>query len=372
MPAFLLLCSLSATAQEKLGTASRPIRLGMMLPLNNATNDGQHMIEYYRGVLMACDSLRKLGVSVEVRAWDVAEYSVLSKILGQPETSRLDLIIGPFYSNKVQPLADFAASHDIMLVLPYAVEASQLATNRHLFQVCQSQAMLNERTVERVCNWFKDCHPVIIDCADSESTRGAFTSALRKEFEKRGMKYNLTSLASPASSFQKAFDKKKRNLVILNSSRQTSLASAFEKLNALKEKKSGLNISMLGYEEWQAYANVYPSYFHQYDLYLPSTYYTNMEQAGASRLAQKYQWNFHEKMLPFVPRYALTGFDHAVFFLRGLYKYGKSFDGAEGRFGYAPVQTPLKFVRVGRGGYQNQGFLFVHYTTDRRIETINY
>ena len=49
-----------------------------------------------------------------------------------------------------------------------------------------------------------------------------------------------------------------------------------------------------------------------------------------------------------------------------------TFDGAAGRFGYQPLQTPLKFERMGNGGLQNRAFMFVHYKDDRTIETVNY
>ena len=77
-------------------------------------------------------------------------------------------------------------------------------------------------------------------------------------------------------------------------------------------------------------------------------------------------------MMPSLPRFALTGFDHAYFFIRGLHKYGMTFDGAAGRFGYPPVQTPLKFERVGNGGLQNKAYMFVHYMPDQKIEAVNY
>ena len=46
----------------------REIRVGVMLPLHNDNGDGKRMVEYYRGVLMACDSLRVNGISTDVRA----------------------------------------------------------------------------------------------------------------------------------------------------------------------------------------------------------------------------------------------------------------------------------------------------------------
>ena len=52
---------------------NRAIRLGVMLPLHDINGDGRRMVEYYRGVLMACDSLKKLGISVDVHAWNTPE-----------------------------------------------------------------------------------------------------------------------------------------------------------------------------------------------------------------------------------------------------------------------------------------------------------
>ena len=111
---------------------------------------------------------------------------------------------------------------------------------------------------------------------------------------------------------------------------------------------------------------------YKYNVYLPTPFYTNLLSSATERLQQKYRWNFHQDMMTSLPRFAITGFDHAYFFLLGLHKYGKTFDGAAGRFGYQPVQTPLKFERVGNGGYKNKAFMFVHYLPEHKIEAVNY
>ena len=74
---------------------NREIRLGIMLPLHNINGDGRRMTEYYRGVLMACDSLKKQGLSVDVHAWNTAEDGNIYKVLEDPAASKCDLIIGP-------------------------------------------------------------------------------------------------------------------------------------------------------------------------------------------------------------------------------------------------------------------------------------
>lgn len=361
-----------AGPQETLGTSSRPIRLGVMLPLHDANGDGRRMVEYYRGVLMACDSLKRLGLSVDVHAWNLAEDADVSKILAEPEASRLDMIIGPLYSRQMQPLSDFVSRHGILLVIPFSIAAPQLQVNPNIFQVYQNRSDIDEATVRRACSWFKDYHPVIIDCADPESNKGPFTTALRTELEKRHIAYSLTSLATSNKQFAAAFDAKKRNVVILNSSRTANLENALGKLGVVTSSRPEVAISMLGYSDWLAQASRYADYLHTYDVYIPSVHFTNAQSDATRRLRQKFRSNFHQDMMPVQPSFALTGFDHAYFFLRGLGKYGKSFDGAEGRLEYDPVQTPLKFVRQGNGGRQNRAFMFLHYKTNRTIEMISY
>ena len=47
------------------------IRVGVMLPLHYNDGDGRRMTEYYRGILMACENLKREGFSVDIRAWNV-------------------------------------------------------------------------------------------------------------------------------------------------------------------------------------------------------------------------------------------------------------------------------------------------------------
>ena len=77
-------------------------------------------------------------------------------------------------------------------------------------------------------------------------------------------------------------------------------------------------------------------------------------------------------MQAYPARFAVTGFDHAYFFIKGLHLYGKPFSGASGTVGYTPIQTPLHFERIGNGGMLNKAILFVHYSPEHRIETINF
>ena len=352
--------------------SNRAIRLGVMLPLHDINGDGRRMVEYYRGVLMACDSLKKLGISVDVHAWNAAEDANIHQLLTDPAAANCDLIIGPLYSKQMDAMSNFVEKNDIKLLIPFSINAPQLVNNSHIFQVYQSPTEQNESTITRFLQKFKDYHPVFIDCNDSTSKKGVFTSGLRRQLEQRGIAYNVTNLKSGEDNFVKAFSTTQPNVVILNTGRSPELGIAFSKINGMKVNHPDLDISMFGYTEWLMYTKTHLDNFYKYNTYIPSVFYFNPVSPATQRLQQKFRWNFHADMMNSLPRFAITGFDHAYFFLQGLHKYGKSFNGATGVPGYSHVQTPLKFERYGNGGLRNKVMMFVHYRPDTAIETITF
>ena len=349
---------------EKMGTSSRPIRVGVMLPLHDIDGDGRRMVEYYRGVLMACDSVKRLGISVDVHAWNMAEDANMHQILADKAAAKCDVIFGPLYSKQMEIMSTFCSEYNIQLVIPFSINAPQLATNRHIFQIWQSSDDINNETIAHFMTWFKDVHPVFIDCNDSTSRR--------RKLEEKKIVYSITNLKSSEEYFSKAFVRGKQNVVILNTQRMQELGVAFSKINGLKVTDPDLNITMFGYTEWLTYTRTYLENFYQYDTYIPSAFYYNPLSPSTMRLQQAFRMNFRTDMQNVQPRFALTGFDQAYFFLRGLHKYGKTFNGARGMLGYTPVQTPLQFVRQGDGGQKNKMVMFVHYTPDHRVETIRF
>ena len=348
----------------------RAIRLGVMLPLHDINGDGKRMVEYYRGVLMACDSIKKLGISVDVHAWNAAEDGDINKILSDENAAKCDLIIGPLYSKQMSAMSAFVEKNKIKLLIPFSINAPQLADNKYIYQVYQSHTVQDDATIEHFVKGFKNYHTVIIDCNDSTSQKGSFTSALRRQLEQENMELSITNLKSGEGDFSKAFSRTKPNVVILNTGRSPELGIAFSKLNGLKVTDPDLVINMFGYTEWLMYTRAHLENFYKFNTYIPSVIYYNPLSASTKRLQQKFRWNFHTDMQNSLPRFALTGFDHAYFFLTGLHLEGKMFLGEKSNMEY--VQTPLQFERYGNGGLRNHTQLFVHYTPDSRVETIKF
>ena len=356
------LSTLTLAIMFSLTAGAQTVRVGVMLPLHDINGDGRRMVEYYRGILMACDSLRGRGYSIDVHAWNTPEDCDMKQILRDPDAARCNIIVGPLYSRQVRALSDFVTQHDIKLFIPFSIMAPPLYTNPNIYQVYQNANDFNAHTISHFLERFAGYHPVLIDCNDSTSKKGSFTFALRRKLEERGIAYNLTNLKSAEQPFMKAFSRTQPNVVILNTGRSAELGVALAKLRGLKSVLPDLNISILGYTEWLGYTRLYLDQFYRFNVHIPSPFYYDQTSTKTRRFQQKYRWNFHQDMQQGLPRFGMTGFDHAMFFLQDLIGRGTS----------SPLQTPLRFERIGNGGWRNRTHLFVHYGPDQRIETIKF
>ena len=353
-------------------TGPKNIKVGVMLPLHDNDGDGRRMVEYYRGLLLGCDRVNKDGISVDMHAWNVPNGADITEVLKEKDAANLDIIIGPLYSTQVKPLAEFCQQNNTMMVIPFSITGNDVENYPNIYQVYQPQEDFDAMTIRNFIQWFNKYHVVIVDCEDETSTKGTFTKQLRDELDKLNIKYSLTSLKTPDNDFAKAFSLSEQNVVVVNTEKSPALNSTLAKLNILTENNTNIGVSLFGYKEWLIYTSVYQDYYFKYDAYIPSYFYYNGVSPDTKWVERNYNNRFNATMNPDnLPRFALTGFDHACFFIGGLSQFGKNFTGAKGQATYKPVQSPLKFRQAGKG-HKNITFMFVHYKNDRTVESISY
>jgi len=350
----------------------KEVKVGVMLPLHDNDGDGRRMVEYYRGLLLGIDRVKKDGITVDLQAWNVPIDADINNTLQEKEAAECDIIIGPLYSKMVKPLADFCQKHDIMMVIPFSISGNDVENYDNIYQVYQAPNDFDTQTIKNFIQWFNNYHVVIIDCEDEKSGKAEFMKRLRGELDNYALKYSLTSLKTNEKNFAKAFSLSQQNVVVINTEHSPALNATLAKLNTLTQKNSDIAVSLFGYKEWLMYTKVYLDYYFKYDAYIPSYFYYNDLSADTKWVERNYKKWFERDMdADALPRFALTGFDHACFFIGGYSQFGASFTGAKGQMTYKPVQSPLKFKTAGKG-HKNVNFMFVHYKTDRTIESVNY
>lgn len=349
------------------------VRIGVMLPLHANDGDGKRMVEYYRGILIALDSLKHKGISTEIRAWNVPNGADIRQTLLEEGAEKCHIIFGPLYTSQVAALGNFCKSYGIKMVTPFSISGDEVETNPQMFRIFQSQSAIESRSVEAFIERFKDAHVIIINCNDTTSRKGTFTKQLRQQLEQKGMKYSLTSIDTPSADFAKAFRMDRNNVVVLNTARSPELNTVCARLNALTDANTKLQVTLFGYTEWLMYTSNFRAVFNKYNTYIPTYFYYNPYSTATSSLENAYRRWFHTDMQKALPRFAITGYDHAQYFVRGLHEYGTSFDGTQVVKDYEPIQTRLHFSRTSKGGgMQCNTFMLMHYTTNGQVEALIY
>ncbi|MCD8292081.1 MAG: LysM peptidoglycan-binding domain-containing protein [Prevotella sp.] len=352
-------------------TSAKAIKVGVVLPLHNIDGDGRRMVEYYRGLLLACEDLKKEGISVEVNAYNTPIDSNVDNILAQSNLQNCDAIFGPLYTKQVKSLTSYVKNSDTKIVIPFSISGNDILSNQNIFQVYQKPDIFYNEVIRHFVYRFSNYNIVVIDCNDKTSDKGVFTFNLRKQLDDRKIACNVTNLNSSPEIFAKAFSAIKPNMVILNTGRSPELNQVISRLDGLMDANPNISISLFGYTEWLMYEKYDKAKFFKYDTYIPTSSYYNPVSSKVKLLEDKYRKWFNSDMMDYLPRFAITGYDHGMFFLRGLNKDGKNFSGKEADKSF--LQTSMHFMKVGSGGgYQNTGFMFVHYNKDTSISIISF
>ena len=125
------------TAQPTTTTVAgrKNVKVGVMLPLHDNDGDGRRMVEYYRGLLLGVERVKKDGITVEMQAWNVPIDADITNTLKEKGAADCDIIFGPLYTKMVKPLADFCAKNNIMMVIPFSISGNDVENYSNIFQV---------------------------------------------------------------------------------------------------------------------------------------------------------------------------------------------------------------------------------------------
>ncbi len=362
----------NAEPSKAVAAKGATVKVGVMLPLHNVDGDGRRMVEYYRGILMGCEKMKKDGVNVDVRAWNVPIDADINKTLAAEGAKNCDVIFGPLYSKQVPALSEFARQHGIKLVIPFSITGNDVAKSPNIFQVYQSQELFYGNVVKQFIARFKDCHVVVVDCNDKQSDKGVFTFSLRKALAEKGMTCSITNITNSDEYFAKAFSTSKPNIVVLNTARSPELNTVIAKLDKYTASTPNAKVSLFGYTEWLMYAKYNMEKFCKYDTYVPSHFYYNPLSSATKNFTDEYIKKFDQSMMDYMPRFAITGYDHAMFFISGISKQGKAFNGTVPGTNTLQAQMQFKKANGQASGMQNNNLLFVHYNTNKSISIIQF
>ena len=350
----------------------RLVRMGVLLPFKGGTAENKKMIEFYRGVLMAVERIKKSGVSVEVFTYDSGESAGdLKSVLANHPLTGLDFIIGPLHNGQIKPLSDFCKKNRTRLVVPFSSQGEEVYQNPYYYAINPPKSFLISEAAHLTTELFGKERLVLLDSRENDKDATDFTEAVNKHLLQEGNKMESFQLYDNELKWLETMNPNKTNVIIPNSSSIKLLNQLFPRLKDFAQKYPKYRFKLVGYPEWQTYTNNHLENFYRFDTYAYSMFYRNPLNGQAEQFETDYQKAFHEPTISSWPRFAMLGFDTAYFFLKGISDYGDAFEQHLPQVAVQPYQHRFTFQRASNwSGFINREVEFIHYSPSHSIELI--
>ena len=345
-------------------TAISDLKVGVLLPLND-----KKMVEFYRGLLMAADSVRKSGVNFDIYAWNSGTTAdQVEPFL--PDLKELDILFGPASVTQIPPVAEVCKEQGIRLVLPF-FSGQVVQDYPLLYNASSASSIFYQAAVEKLMKYYPDKNFIIVQTGNTDNRGKAFTESLTQALAQRTAAPRLLQLEGDDFAYEAAFNQFRDNMIVLDDSSIPCLNTLLSHLKAFREKHSQYRISLLGYAGWLEETGRLLDEFFSFDTYIISHYYYNELDDRTRRFEQTYMGYFRTPIAPNTPRFAALGFDIGCYFLSGLSTLGDTFDQMQGGIRQLPYQNWFQFERSASSlSFSNSFIQFVHYTTDSKVELI--
>lgn len=346
------------------------IKAALLLPFQ----EDKRMVEYYEGFLMAVDSLKRTGTSLDLYVYDSGkDIHSLNTILAKDEMKKMNVIFGPMHQNQIKPLAEFAEKNDIRLVIPFSQKGEEVFNNPAVYQINTPQSYLYSEVYEHFTRQFPNAHVIFIEPASADKEKAEFISGMKQELKNKGISMQTVGESASKETLKAALRSDKENIFIPTSGKNVLLIKVLPQLTLLVRESPTKSIHLFGYPEWQTYTRDHLESFFELDVYFYSSFYTNTLFPAAVQFTNNYHKWYSKDLSSKFPNYAMLGFDTGFFFLKGLSRYGSELENNLSKMNLTPIQTGFKFQRVNNwGGFINKKVFFIRFTKNFELVKLDF
>lgn len=339
---------------------------------------GRNFAEFYEGFLLAVDSLKRVGLSINLHVYDTErDQEIVGAIEKELTVLHPDLIIGPVYTENARSIGRLALSQQVNLVSPLSTNESLVADNNRLFQVVPSR-IAEYKALAGYLGQYNDGRILIFRSADSLSQ--ANTGRFRKEMLSFLSPDTAGSFVPPEEyllndenlkNLEKILSIDCDNIIVVFSESEPDVSRFISRLYTMKDKYP---VQLFGLPAWQTWKTIELNYLHGLQLKLFTPFYMDFGSDRVRKFLKKclatYGYEPYE-ISPSGYNFCLLGYDIGLYFLSALKQYGRNFQNCLGELRVETLLSSYQFGQSENGGFVNHDISFIRYNPDYTVEKIN-
>jgi LysM repeat protein len=337
-------------------------------------------LEMYMGVLLAADTLRSLGLNVNLHEYDIKSDTIaITKLIRDGSLSQMDLIIGPVYSSNLAIVAEYAGMLKIPVVSPVSLYNNQILSGNPQIFIANSTLEVVQNAIAKKTSDYYDHNFVFIHSdtagidAGIDNFRDKIISELasRLPYEEIRFKefifYSRSTFNNDSiNRLSHALSNKSGNVIIIASEERPVISETLIEIHGLIKK---YDMKVFCYPSILGIDNLDPKFLFDLEVNLYSPYWIDYSQRDVIQFNSDFRRKFYTQ--PTEMSYAWEGYDIAYYFISGLAMHGKDFVEHPEIHNPDLLQMEFDFRRDSiRNGFENKRLFFIKYSKNYEVSQL--
>ena len=362
----------SSTLPIEQPLVNQPKKLALLLPfnLNKVQNDTVNSVadrlkkdkflnmtlDFYSGALVAIDSAKQLGITVDVSVFDSEETKNglnVAQLIADNHLEDFSAVIGPFYQTNVEKTAELLSANQVAVISPLSKEMGKSYPN--LFQTITSTSVLRSS----IFDFMRSKNGNVIAVVDKKKV------SVKKYIVDNQKDVRLVSLTEIGAlipeSLSSKLQKDRINYVVLETE-STVLIKATLKLLLSKLKECAIQLVILEPNETLETDEIEFDNLVQLKLLYPS-----MTRENSSVGAEIFEKNYKLKNKVTPNAFAIRGFDVTFDALMRL-SQATTFSESTSTQVTEQVESKFDYLKNETGGFANKGLYILYYDADLTVK----
>lgn len=348
---------------DDLGHDIDTLNMAVILPfmLHSAQQDknAQLFVEFYKGLLLAADSLKNApGHFINIYAYDsAASADSVSAIMRRPEMADMNLIIGPDNEAQLQIIADYMMS-GTHLYNTFNVRSNLYAGNPRVMQANIPHSPMLEKAVDAFSEMYRSYTPVFLSRIDGAADKDAFTSLLKQRLDNDSVGYREITFRNLLSHRDLDTLSVERNYVFVPvSGSRAEFAKISEAIRRFGDSRPSNSTRLFGYPDWIIFRGEYFNRLCDLEATIYTRFYADMKNPETAAVTDQFRHTYGTDMLDAAPVQGLLGFDTGMYLISALKDYGKEF--ADHLGPYTGLQSVMNLEQKPGEGEVNNALIIV-------------
>jgi LysM repeat protein/ABC-type branched-subunit amino acid transport system substrate-binding protein len=355
---------------------------GKKIKVNSVADDwiypaSMDFLEMYQGILMASDTLRALGLNINLHTYDIDSDTIeITKLIKSGKLAKMDLIIGPVYSHNLSIVSEYSRNLGIPVVSPVPLMSnSALVKNPTLF-MASAPLEIAQKALAKKISEYSDNNIVFIhtDTLSVDEDVKRFKKLIFNElsykipYEEIKFKefpfYSRTMFNNDSiNRLSHSLSESSRNIVIIASEEAPVISEVIDNVNGLSRK---FDIQVFGYPIIRDLDKLDQKELFDLGMMIYSPFWIDYSKQNVKKFNLNFRNKFHTQ--PLEGSYAWQGYDITYYFLSGLAMHGNKFI-IHPEIHYPELlQNDYDFIRNDPGnGFENQKLFRIRYTKDYQV-----